>query len=186
MWRVQRRPPLLDESEQELLLAFAEHASLALNDAPMSLYGRDAVITASIGVAHVHAGARAEDVLRDADVAMYRAKERGRARIEVFDHGIRSRLLERLETEQALRWALNNGDLRVHYQPIVRAGTRELVAFEALVRWDHPVHGLVAPRQFVPVAERRGSSCPSAGGCCGRPATSWARGGRRATAPASG
>jgi diguanylate cyclase (GGDEF)-like protein len=120
---------------------------------PLPLYGRDTVITASIGVAHVESGARAEDVLRDADVAMYRAKQRGRARIEVFDAAIRTRLLERLETEHALRRALHRDELRLHYQPIVRASDGELLSVEALVRWDHPQRGLLQPVDFVPVAE---------------------------------
>ena len=122
-------------------------------EVPLPLYGRDTVITASIGVAHVESGARAEDVLRDADVAMYRAKQRGRARIEVFDAAIRTRLLERLETEHALRRALHRDELRLHYQPIVRASDGELLAVEALVRWDHPQRGLLQPADFVPVAE---------------------------------
>ena len=134
------------------LLVIAQRVADAI-EAPLPLYGRETVITASIGVAHVANGGRAEDVLRDADVAMYRAKERGRARIEVFDSAIRARLLERLETEHALRRALHHGELRVHYQPIVRTSDGELQAVEALVRWHHPERGLVAPADFIPVAE---------------------------------
>jgi Amt family ammonium transporter len=134
------------------LLQIAQRAARAI-EAPLSLYGRDAVITASIGVAHVDSGALPEEVLRDADVAMYRAKQRGRARIEVFDSAIRERLLERLETEQALRRALRRNELVVHYQPIVRAADGRLIGVEALVRWQHPERGLVQPDGFISVAE---------------------------------
>ena len=141
-----------EEIETAELLQIAQRLSRAIEE-PLPLYGRDTVITASIGVAHVDVGSRAEDVLRDADVAMYRAKERGRARIEVFDSAIRARLLERIETEHALRRALQRDELRLHYQPIVRAVNGELLAVEALVRWQHPERGLVPPGAFVPVAE---------------------------------
>ena len=141
------------------LLEVAERLAAVVAE-PFQLYGRDAVITASIGVAHRVGGGRAEDVLRDADVAMYRAKERGRARIEVFDERIRARLLERLETEHALRRALRRGELRVHYQPVVRTDDGQLTSFEALLRWQHPERGLVAPGEFVPLAEETGLIVP--------------------------
>ena len=141
-----------EEIEAAELLQIAQRLLRAIEE-PLPLYGRDTVITASIGVAHVDGGGRAEDVLRDADVAMYRAKERGRARIEVFDAAIRARLLERIETEHALRRALQRDELRLHYQPIVRAADGELLAVEALVRWHHPERGLIPPDAFVPVAE---------------------------------
>ncbi|MGH9281595.1 MAG: diguanylate cyclase domain-containing protein, partial [Acidimicrobiales bacterium] len=121
-----------EEVDTTAILRIAERVTEAIQ-APLSLYGRDAVITASVGVAVVAGGARAEDVLRDADVAMYRAKERGRARIEIFDSAIRARLLARLETEQALRRALREGQLRLHYQPIVRSSDTRLLSVEALV-----------------------------------------------------
>ena len=137
------------------LLKIADRVAEAV-EAPLSLYGRDAVITASIGVAQVATGGRPEDVLRDADVAMYRAKERGRARIEVFDSSVRARLLERLETEQALRRAIGRGEMRLHYQPIVGASDGVLLGVEALVRWQHRERGLVPPADFIPLAEETG------------------------------
>ncbi|MGI8684612.1 MAG: putative bifunctional diguanylate cyclase/phosphodiesterase, partial [Acidimicrobiales bacterium] len=140
-----------DVDTAELLL-IAQRVARAI-EAPLSLYGRDAVITASIGVAHVVGGAQPEEVLRDADVAMYRAKQRGRARIEVFDSAIRERLLERLETEHELRRALNRNELVVHYQPIVGATDGRLLGVEALVRWQHPERGVVQPDGFISVAE---------------------------------
>ncbi|MGH9152957.1 MAG: putative bifunctional diguanylate cyclase/phosphodiesterase, partial [Acidimicrobiales bacterium] len=141
-----------EDVEIDKVLEIARRVARAVGS-PLPLYGRDTVLTASIGVAHVQGGGRAEDVLRDADVAMYRAKERGRARIEVFDAAIRARLLERLETEHTLRRALRRDELRLHYQPIVRAADGHLLAVEALVRWQHPERGLLQPDGFVPVAE---------------------------------
>ena len=141
------------------VLQIAKRVAQAI-EGPLSLYGRDTVITASIGIANVASAARAEDVLRDADVAMYRAKERGRARIEVFDTAIRERLLERLETEHALRRGLAAGDLRLHYQPIVGTADGRLQSVEALVRWQHPVRGLVPPDEFIPLAEETGLVIP--------------------------
>ncbi|HET9442092.1 MAG TPA: EAL domain-containing protein, partial [Acidimicrobiales bacterium] len=141
------------------LLRIAQRVTAAV-EVPLSLYGRDAVITASIGIAHVAAGGRAEDVLRDADVAMYRAKERGRARVEIFDHAIRARLLQRLETEQALRRAVHRNELQLHYQPIVEVRSGRLTGVEALVRWAHPERGMVPPNDFIPLAEETGLIIP--------------------------
>ena len=141
------------------LLHVAGRVAAAI-EAPLPLYGRETVITASIGIASVASGGRAEDVLRDADVAMYRAKERGRARIEVFDEAVRARILERMETEHMLRRALDRDELRVHYQPIFRVGSGALVSFEALVRWNHPERGQVTPDEFIPLAEDSGLIIP--------------------------
>ena len=148
-----------DDMDPVDLLRVADRVAAAI-EVPLPLYGRDTVITASIGIAAVNGGGRAEDVLRDADVAMYRAKEQGRARIEVFDEAVRARLLERLETEHLLRRALGRGELRLDYQPIVRVVSGDLGSFEALVRWNHPERGLVAPDEFIPLAEDTGLIIP--------------------------
>ena len=148
-----------DEFDVDHLVQAAERLATAI-EAPLPLYGREAVITASIGIAHVVGGERAEDILRDADVAMYRAKERGRARIEVFDEAVRARLLERLETEHLLRRAIDRGELCLHYQPIVRIGSGVLLSFEALIRWERPGRGLVPPNEFIPLAEDTGLIIP--------------------------
>ena len=148
-----------DDMKPVDLLYVAGRVAAAI-EVPLPLYGRETVITASIGIASVAGGGRAEDVLRDADVAMYRAKERGRARIEVFDEAVRARILERLETEHLLRRALDRDQFRVHYQPIVRVDTGALVSFEALVRWNHPERGQVAPNEFIPLAEDSGLIIP--------------------------
>ncbi len=97
-----------------------------------------------------------EDVLRDADVAMYRAKSGGGARYEVFDCGMRDRMIGRLTQETELRRAIDQEELRVHYQPIIALESNRLVGFEALVRWKHPERGLIPPVEFVPLAEETG------------------------------
>jgi EAL domain-containing protein (putative c-di-GMP-specific phosphodiesterase class I) len=91
---------------------------------------------------------------------MYRAKERGRARTEVFDAALRSHVVVRLETERALRHALERDELRVLYQPAVRLEDESLAGAEALLRWRHPARGLVSPHEFIPVAEETGLIVP--------------------------
>jgi diguanylate cyclase (GGDEF)-like protein/PAS domain S-box-containing protein len=110
------------------------------------------VVSASVGVALVD-GRPPEELLRDADAAMYQAKERGRARIEVFDDQIRAKVVARLQTERELRRAIEIGELTVHYQPVIALETHQLAGFEALVRWEHPERGLLSPDAFLDVAE---------------------------------
>ncbi len=143
---------LHDALEAETL---AERAAAALT-APFAHRGSEHVVRVSIGVALGDATSTPEAVLRDADVAMYRAKEGGRARHTIFDQSMREQLDRRLQTETELRVALRDGDLRVFYQPVVDAGTRRLQGLEALVRWQHPERGLVPPDAFIPVAEATG------------------------------
>ena len=115
------------------------------------------VTTTSIGIALARGPHdRPETLLRDADAAMYRAKERGRARTEVFDPALRSHVVVRLETERALRHALDRDELRVLYQPTIRLADGELVGAEALLRWRHPARGLIGPKEFIGVAEETG------------------------------
>jgi diguanylate cyclase (GGDEF)-like protein len=112
--------------------------------------------TASIGIATAAAGTSAVALLRDADTAMYRAKESGRNRWAAFDPGLRERLRRRFTLERALSGALDHGELDVHYQPIVHLPTERVDGFEALMRWTHPELGQVSPVEFIPIAEDTG------------------------------
>ncbi|HET7459825.1 MAG TPA: EAL domain-containing protein [Longimicrobium sp.] len=124
---------------------------------PFDAAGQQIVVSASMGVAVSSTGfSRPEDALRDADAAMYRAKARGRARFEIADAELHARSLQQLELESQLREAVEGGELRLHFQPVVVMETRELVGFEALVRWQHPEHGLRPPDDFIPLAEQTG------------------------------
>lgn len=115
------------------------------------------VLGASIGIAYVGAEeATAEDLLRDADLAMYRAKGAGGGRYELFDANLRAEALARLEVERELRRAIRTGQLVVHYQPIVELTTGHVNRVEALVRWQHPVRGMVPPGAFLSVAAESG------------------------------
>ncbi|HEX4734340.1 MAG TPA: EAL domain-containing protein [Thermoleophilaceae bacterium] len=128
---------------------------------PFTLESREMFVSASVGVAlALDAGATPETLLRDADAAMYRAKERGRGRVEVFDEEMRTRIMERLDLENGLRRALQRGEFVVYYQPEVSATQGRMVAVEALVRWDHPERGLLSPSEFVPIAEETGLIVP--------------------------
>jgi len=128
---------------------------------PFVLDKNSAFATASIGIALSSSGYdRAEDILRDADIAMYRAKENGKARYEVFDHGMHARAVSRLQLESDLRQAVELKEFSVYYQPIICLQTGRLAGFEALVRWNHPRRGLVEPVDFIPVAEETGLIVP--------------------------
>jgi len=128
---------------------------------PFMLDKNSASATASIGIALSSSGYDcADDILRDADIAMYRAKENGKARYEVFDHGMHARAVSRLQLESDLRQAIEHKEFSVYYQPIVSLQTGRLAGFEALVRWNHPRRGLVSPADFIPVAEETGLIVP--------------------------
>ncbi len=134
----------------------AEHIQGELS-APFTLDQNTAFATASIGIALSTQGYEsAEDVLRDADTAMYRAKDGGKARYEVFDQTMHTRAISLLHLENDLRRAVDEGQFLIHYQPIMALGTGTLTGFEALVRWQHPERGLISPVEFIPVAEETG------------------------------
>jgi len=101
-----------------------------------------------------------EDILRDADIAMYRAKNQGRGRYEVFNPEMLEAAMSRMELENDLRKAIENEEFIVHYQPIIRIEGQEIVAFEALVRWEHPKQGFLFPGDFIPLAEETGLIVP--------------------------
>jgi diguanylate cyclase (GGDEF)-like protein/PAS domain S-box-containing protein len=121
---------------------------------PFGLEGQEVYTSVSIGIALSASGyERAEDLLRDADIAMYRAKAQGKSRYEVFDRAMHTRAVRLLRLETDLRRAIERGQLALHYQPIVALADGRLRGFEALVRWHHPQRGLVSPAEFIPLAE---------------------------------
>lgn len=124
---------------------------------PFFIDSREVRASASIGIAlGTLAHEKPEDVLKDADAAMRRAKALGGSRCEVFDEAMHSRAEGRLRLESDLRTALAERQFRIHYQPVVRLDTRAVSGFEALLRWDHPTHGLISPYRFIEVAEDSG------------------------------
>jgi diguanylate cyclase (GGDEF)-like protein/PAS domain S-box-containing protein len=153
-------------TDEEEAMAIADRVSGAFSE-PYSMGGADHFVTASIGIAVARPTGRdpvdAELLIRDADAAMYRAKERGRGRCEVFDAEMRARAVHRLETERELRHALNRDEFELHYQPLIALGSGEIVGLEALVRWNHPERGLLDPGEFVSIAEDSGLIEPIGG-----------------------
>jgi diguanylate cyclase (GGDEF)-like protein len=126
-----------------------------------NLGGHEVFTTVSIGVALSTTGYhRPEDILRDADTAMYRAKQLGKARYEVFDQAMHARAMDRLGLERDMRRAVEHQELFLQYQPIVSLSTGSLRGFEALVRWQHPARGLIHPAKFIPIAEETGMIIP--------------------------
>jgi diguanylate cyclase (GGDEF)-like protein len=122
-----------------------------------SLNGHEVYTTASIGIRLSMDGREdAENMLRDADTAMYRAKDSGKARHELFHSTMHTRAVALLKLESDLRRAIERDEFSVHYQPIISLETQLLAGFEALVRWNHPERGLVAPDEFIPLAEETG------------------------------
>jgi diguanylate cyclase (GGDEF)-like protein/PAS domain S-box-containing protein len=147
---------LADEDEA---IAIADRVAAAFAQ-PFPLDGVEHFVTASIGVAVARPSTQtpieAELLIRDADAAMYRAKESGRARCVLFDAEMRAGAMRRLEVERELRFALDRDELCLHYQPVVNLKTGEISGLEALVRWRHPERGLLEPGDFVSIAEDSG------------------------------
>lgn len=128
---------------------------------PFNLSGHEVFTTASIGITLSTTGCdRPEELLRDADTAMYRAKALGKARYELFHTTMHDRAVSLLQLETGLRRAIENQEFKLHYQPIVSLETGRITGFEALVRWQHPDLGLVSPAEFIPVAEETGLIVP--------------------------
>jgi diguanylate cyclase (GGDEF)-like protein len=128
-------------------------------DTPFVISGMSFHISASIGLAFATGDdpdATAEVLIRDADTAMYQAKDAGRGAVAVFDESMRARVTERVELERDLREAVTEGQLHLVYQPIVRLPHGAAVGMEALVRWTHPTHGVISPAKFIPLAEDTG------------------------------
>jgi len=125
--------------------------------APFEVEGKEVFTSASIGIALCNPSYQhPEEIMRDADTAMYRAKSLGKARYEVFNADMRASVMARLELETDLRRALERGEFRNFYQPIVSLDNGEIIGFEALLRWQHPTRGLLGPKEFISVAEDTG------------------------------
>ncbi|MGH2867577.1 MAG: putative bifunctional diguanylate cyclase/phosphodiesterase [Solirubrobacteraceae bacterium] len=147
---------LLEEIEGEQDAIDMAQRIAAVFTRPFVLEGDEHFVTTSIGIALAQGGEQAADMVRDADAAMNRAKERGRARYELFDEGLRGRALSRLRVENDLRRALERDELTLDYQPLVSLQDFSIVGVEALIRWEHPERGRIAPLDFIPVAEENG------------------------------
>jgi diguanylate cyclase (GGDEF)-like protein/PAS domain S-box-containing protein len=147
--------------DRRAVVTLAEEVAHRLGEPVRLRTGHSAAVSASIGVA---VGDRdsfdAEGLLRSADAAMYRAKQMGRCRVELYDESLGARIRHRTDLQNELRLALDQGDITVRYQPIADLVTRRLVGVEALARWEHPVHGWIPPDDFVAVAERSGLILP--------------------------
>ncbi len=144
-----------DVHSQNTITAVAQRILDALRP-PVRLAGKSVSSAVSIGIAYNEPGTTSEQLLRNADIAMYKAKALGKNRFEVFADEMHASVLARLELEEELREAIREGDLAVHYQPIMDLNAHSVVGLEALVRWSHPTQGLVGPGVFVPLAEELG------------------------------
>lgn len=148
---------LLDEIQSDENASQIAEWILEELSSPFVFKNREVYISASIGIVlSTEEYNRAEEVLRDADIAMYNAKAKGKGRYEIFDPSMREFILNRAELEHDLRRAIEHGELRVVYQFIVALDTRRIVGLEALVRWDHPHRGLLLPIDFISMAEETG------------------------------
>ena len=138
----------------------AERLQLELQ-LPFNIRGHDVFTSVSVGIAMSSTGySGPDDVLRDADTAMYRAKALGKARYEIFDLEMHSRAVALLKLETDLRLAVERHEFIIQYQPIMQLGTNQIHGFEALVRWQHPERGLLSPLEFIPIAEETGLIIP--------------------------
>ncbi len=127
---------------------------------PVTLVGREVFTPGSLGIALAGADDDADSLLRNADLAMYMAKREGKQRFVVFEPSMHAAALERMEMEADLRRAIEREEFELHYQPIVELDGRRMIAIEALIRWRHPVRGLVQPLAFIPTAEETGMIVP--------------------------
>jgi diguanylate cyclase (GGDEF)-like protein/PAS domain S-box-containing protein len=134
---------------------------LSLLKQPFALRGQDVYVPTSVGIALSATGYdRPEDVLRDADTAMYRAKRRGKGRYELFDAAMHAEAVALLTLENDLRRAIERSEFEVYYQPVIELTNRRVTGFEALLRWNHPTRGVVLPGDFIGCAEETGLIVP--------------------------
>jgi diguanylate cyclase (GGDEF)-like protein len=146
-----------DVDDEEHAVAVAHRVAAAIESSPYYIGNTNLAISASIGIAMANGGAgHPEALLRDADAAMYRAKDLGRARLEIYDETMRRRSAHRLELSEQLAEGIELGDIVVRFQPGVDTRTGRVTCVEALARWQHPTRGLLAPSEFIGLAEETG------------------------------
>ena len=155
---------LLEDSNEAIHIDIANRIMKAF-EAPFSLDGKEVFVRASIGIASssmpdLSGMSGPEALLRNADIAMYIAKERGKARYEVFQPEMHEAAIRRLELKADLQRAIDHDEFELHYQPMIELASGEICGFEALIRWRHPTRGLVAPLDFIPLAEETGLIVP--------------------------
>jgi diguanylate cyclase (GGDEF)-like protein/PAS domain S-box-containing protein len=148
---IEESPRALDEAQ-----TVAERVLQSLT-APFMIDAQSVVLSASVGIAIGDISCTASAMLRDADVAMYKAKTTGKSKWALYEPGMRTAALDRLELENDLRQAVENQQFRLVYQPVIELESNNVVGFEALLRWDHPVRGVVGPAAFIPIAEANGA-----------------------------
>ena len=148
---------LLSDVDEAHQVALAARRLLEVLRRPFPIGGREVFATASIGIAFAHPGGIGTDeLLRQAEIAMHSAKEQGRNNFQFFDESMNQAVVERFDLESRLRRAIARKELLLYYQPLVRARGRKIVGVEALLRWQHPVRGLLSADEFVPLAEETG------------------------------
>ncbi len=147
-------------SDSSVVSLIADHIQKHLK-IPFRIGGAEIFISASIGIALSTTGYRQSDeMLRDADIAMYRAKAKGKAQYQIFDHAMHEQALAELGIEAEMRQSIERGQFLLHYQPIINLNTKALVGFEALVRWQHETRGMILPNDYIPIAEENGLIIP--------------------------
>jgi diguanylate cyclase (GGDEF)-like protein/PAS domain S-box-containing protein len=145
-----------DVEDQDHATAVAHRVAATIEARPFQIGGTDLTITSSIGIALSSGNVHPEAILRDADAAMYRAKDLGRARLEIYDESMRRLTEHRLELSEELASSIENGEIVVRFQPVVDLSTGRVTSVEALARWAHPTRGLMVPHDFIGLAEETG------------------------------
>jgi diguanylate cyclase (GGDEF)-like protein len=152
-----------DARKPEDIGEVAERILTSLNE-PILIGDKEVFTHASLGIAAIEGEdalvSGADDLIRNADLAMYMAKRDGKGQYRLFEPHMHANLLERLETKGALQKALDRGELTLRYQPIVELSTQNVIGFETLVRWEHPERGEISPTEFIPLAEETGLIIP--------------------------
>jgi predicted signal transduction protein with EAL and GGDEF domain len=151
---------LLEGIHDETAAGLVAQRIIASLGAPFYIDKRQVFSSASIGIAMSSSANTPDDLLRNADTAMYDSKVRGKGRFEVFNQTMRARAVARIEIERDMKKALEDGEFVLYYQPVINLTNQRITGFEALLRWKHPVRGMLYPNEFIPVAEETGMIVP--------------------------